>query len=201
MSVHTSEVSFHSLGRRDWSVTWRRTGLPCASPRQKYLLSQCSHFQQWPSCSKQILLIFWCWSQGVGFAGHWGFHLFLSPPHLPALSTIDCMTTGLSVPPQGCCFSAARSRLTLCDPVYHSRGIDAFKLRCWRRLLRVPWTARRSNQSILKKISPEYSLEGLMLKLKLQYFGHLIRTADSLEKIPVLGKIAGRRRRGWQRMR
>ena len=73
--------------------------------------------------------------------------------------------------------------------------IDVFELWCWRRLLRVPWTARKSNQSILKEISPEYSLEGLMLKLKLQYFGHLIRTY-SLEKILMLGKIEGRRRRG-----
>ena len=81
------------------------------------------------------------------------------------------------------------------------RRIDAFDLWCWRRLLRVPWTARRSNQSILKEISPGRSLEGLMLKLKLQYFGHLIRRADSLEKTLMLGKIEGRRRRGWQRMR
>ena len=76
------------------------------------------------------------------------------------------------------------------------RRIDAFELWCWRRLLRVPWTARRSNQSILKEISPEYSLEGLMLKLKLQYFGHLIRRPDSLEKTLMLGKIEGGRRRG-----
>ena len=79
--------------------------------------------------------------------------------------------------------------------------IDAFELSCWRRLLRVPWTARRSNQSILKEISPGYSLEGLMLKLKLQYFGHLMRRADSFEKTLMLGKIEGRRRRGRQRMR
>ena len=79
--------------------------------------------------------------------------------------------------------------------------INAFELWCWRRLLRVPWTARRSNQSILKEISPEYSLEGLMLKLKLQYFGLLMRRTDSLEKTLMLGKIEGRRRRGWQRMR
>ena len=79
--------------------------------------------------------------------------------------------------------------------------IDAFKLWCWRRLLRVPWTARRSNQSILKQISPGCSLEGLMLKLKLQYFGHLMRRADSFEKSLMLGKIEGRGRRGWQRMR
>ena len=79
--------------------------------------------------------------------------------------------------------------------------IDTSELWCWRRLLRVPWTARRSNQSILKKISPEYSLEGLMLKLKLQYFGHLMRRTDSFEKTLMLGKIEGRRRRGWQRMR
>ena len=76
------------------------------------------------------------------------------------------------------------------------RRIDAFELWCWRRLLRIPWTARRSNQSILKEISPGYSLEGLMLKLKLQYFGHLMRRADSLEKTLILGKIEGRRRRG-----
>ena len=89
----------------------------------------------------------------------------------------------------------------------HQR-IDAFELWCWRRLLRVPWTARRSNQSVLKEISPEYSLEGLMLKLKLQYFGHLMWRTDSLEKTLMLGKIEGgrgrgwqRRRRGWQRMR
>ena len=79
--------------------------------------------------------------------------------------------------------------------------IDAFELWCWRRLLRVPWTARRSSQSILKEISPGYSLEGLMLKLKLQYFGHLIQRTHSLEKNIMLGKIEGRRRRGWQRMR
>ena len=81
------------------------------------------------------------------------------------------------------------------------RRIDAFELWCWRRLLRVPWTARRSNQSILKEISPEHSLEGLMLKLKLQYFGHLMRRADSFEKTLILGKIEGRRRRGRKRMR
>ena len=79
--------------------------------------------------------------------------------------------------------------------------IDAFELWCWGRLLRVPWTARRSNQSILKEISPGISLEGMMLKLKLQYFGHLIRRADSFVKTLMLGKIEGRRRRGWQRMR
>ena len=79
--------------------------------------------------------------------------------------------------------------------------IDAFELWCWRRLSRVPWTARRSNQSILKEISPEYSLEGLMLKLKLQYFSHLMQRTDSFEKTLMLGKIEGKRRRGQQRMR
>ena len=79
--------------------------------------------------------------------------------------------------------------------------IDAFKLWCWRKLLRVPWTSRRSNQSILKEINPEYLLEGLMLKLKLQYFGHLIRKAESLQMILMLGKIEGKRRREWQRMK
>ena len=79
--------------------------------------------------------------------------------------------------------------------------IDSFELWCWRRLLRVPWTARRSNQSILKEINPEYSLEGLMLKLKLQYFSHLMRRVDSFEKTLMMRKVEGRRRRGWQRMR
>ena len=81
------------------------------------------------------------------------------------------------------------------------RRIDAFELWCWRRLLRVPWTARKSNQSILEEVSPGYSLEGLMLKLKLQYYGHLMRRADSFEKTLMLGKTEGRRRRGRQRMR
>ena len=88
-----------------------------------------------------------------------------------------------------------------CVKKTESQRIDAFELWCWRRLLRVPWTARRSNQSILKEISPEYSLEGLMLKLKLQYFGHLMLRTDSLEKTLMLGKIQGRRRRERQRMR
>ena len=82
-----------------------------------------------------------------------------------------------------------------------NQRIDAFERWCWRRLLRVPWTARRSNQSILKEISPGCTLEGMMLKLKLQYFGHLMRRADSLEKTLMLGRIGGRRRRGRQRMR
>ena len=86
-------------------------------------------------------------------------------------------------------------------PQLHILFVPALELWCWRRLLRVPWTARRSNQSILKDISPVYSLEGLMLKLKLQYFGHLMRRVDSLEKTLMLGGIRGRRRRGWQRMR
>ena len=81
------------------------------------------------------------------------------------------------------------------------RRTDAFELWCWRRLLRLPWTVRKSNQSILKEINPEYSLEGLMLKLKLQYFGHLMWRANSLEKTLMLGKIEGRRRKGWQRKR
>ena len=81
------------------------------------------------------------------------------------------------------------------------RRMDAFELWCWRRFLRVPWTAKRSNQSILKEISPGCSVEGLMLKLKLQYFGHLMQRADSCEKSLMLGKIEGKRRRGWQRMR
>ena len=95
------------------------------------------------------------------------------------------------------------SRQEYCSgvPLPERRGIDAFELWCWRRLLRVPWTARRSNQSILKEISPGISFEGLILKLKLQYFGHLMQRADSLVKTLMLGKIEGRRRRGRQKMR
>ena len=92
-------------------------------------------------------------------------------------------------------------KLTYSCPVAEHQRIGAFELWCWRKLLRVPWTARRFYQSILKEISPKYPLDGLMLKLKLQYFGHLMRRADSLEKILMLGKIEGRRRRGRQRMR
>ena len=91
--------------------------------------------------------------------------------------------------------------MMLVGVLWHKHRIDTFELCCWERLLRVPWTARKSNQSILKEISPGCSLEGLMLKLKLQYFGHLMRRADSLEKTLMLGKIEGRRRRGRQRMR
>ena len=91
--------------------------------------------------------------------------------------------------------------MTLGEAKAEQRRIDAFELWCWRRLLRVPWTARRSKQSILKEISPGISLEGLMLKLKLQYFSHLMRRADSLEKTLMLGGIEGRRRRGRQRTR
>ena len=90
---------------------------------------------------------------------------------------------------------------TVCLKAAKRQRIDAFELWCWRRLLRVPWTARRSNQSILKEISPGISLEGMMLKLKLQYFGHLTRRVDSLEKTLMLGGIWGRRKRGRQRMR
>ena len=89
----------------------------------------------------------------------------------------------------------------VCLHILHMYAIDAFELRCWRRLLRVAWNARRSNQSILKEISPEYSLEGLTLKLKLQYFGHLMGRTDSFEKPLMLGNIEGGRRRGRQRMR
>ena len=102
---------------------------------------------------------------------------------------------------QGYGFSSSHVWMWELDYRAECQRIDAFELWCWRRLLRVPWTARRSNQSILKEISPGCSLEGLMLKLKFQYFGHLIRRAYSLEKTLMLGKIEGRRRRGWQRMR
>ena len=97
-------------------------------------------------------------------------------------------------------FSPSKATGDLCFSILSGR-IDAFELWCWKRLLRVPWTARRSNQSILKGISPGISLEGMMLKLKLQYFGHLMQRVDSLEKTLMLGGIGGRRRRGRQRMR
>ena len=101
---------------------------------------------------------------------------------------------------QGYDFSSSHVWMCELDYKVGRQRIDAFELWCWRRLLRVPWTARRSNQSILKEISPECSSEGLMLKLKLQYFGHLMRRADSFEKTVMLGKIEGGRRRGRQRM-
>ena len=99
------------------------------------------------------------------------------------------------------CFSSSHAWMWELDYKDERWRIDAFELWCWRRLLRVPWTARRSNQSILKEISHEYSLEGLMLKLKLQYFGLLMRRTDSLEKTPMLGKIESQRRRGQQKIR
>ena len=102
---------------------------------------------------------------------------------------------------QGYGFSSSYVWMWELDYKAECQRIDAFELWCWRRLLRVPWTARRSYQSILKEISPEYSLEGRMLKLKLQYFGHLMRRTDSFEKTLMLVKIEGRRRRGQQRMR
>ena len=103
---------------------------------------------------------------------------------------------------QGCGFSSSHVWMWALDyKESWALKIDAFELWCWRRLVRVPWTARRSNQSILKEISPKYSLEGLILKLKLQYFGHLMWRVDSFEKTLMLGKIEGRRRRGRQRMR
>ena len=100
-----------------------------------------------------------------------------------------------------CCSKMRGRKNGNLKPRYKHRRIDAFELWCWRRLLRVPWTVRRSNKSILKDISPGISLEGMMLKLKLQYFGHLMRRVDSLEKALMLGGIGGRRRRGRQRMR
>ena len=106
---------------------------------------------------------------------------------------------GPSGPSSG--FSSSHVRMRESDHKAECWRTEVFKPWCWRRLLRVPWTAGRSNRSILKEINPEYSLEGLMLKLKLQYFGHLIRRANSLEKTPILEKTEGRRRRGWQRIR
>ena len=120
------------------------------------------------------------------------------------MTSLDSMlkTKDVTLPTKGCTVRAmvfpvvmyGSKRWTIKKSEY--QRIDAFELWCWRRLLRVPWTAKRSNQSILKEIHPEYSLEGLMLKLKLQYFGHLIWRANSLEKTLMLGKIEGRRRRG-----
>ena len=123
------------------------------------------------------------------------------------MTNLDSILRSITVPTKVCLVKAlvfpvvmygCESRTT---KKAERRRIDASELWCWKRLLRVPWTARRSNQSILKEISSEYSLEGLMLKLKLHYFGHLIERTDSLEKTLMLGKIEGRRRRGWQRMR
>ena len=106
----------------------------------------------------------------------------------------------ITLPTKVCLVKAMVFPVVMYDEAEHQR-IDAFELWCWRRLLKVPWTARKSSQSILKEISPEYSLEGLVLKLKLQYFGHLVQRTDSFEKTPMLGKVEGGRRRGRQRMR
>ena len=114
--------------------------------------------------------------------------------HLPVISLVITLAKCITLPTKVWCESWTIKKA-------ECQRIDAFELWCWRRLLRVPWTARRYNQSILKEISPEYSLEGLMLKLKLQYFGHLMRRTDSLEKTLILGKSDGGWRRGWQRMR
>ena len=124
-------------------------------------------------------------------------HLF----HCKQLIKVSFITVLIIIPSsQGHGFSSSHVWMSWTIRKAECRRIDAFELWCWRRLWRVPWTARRSNQSILKEISPGCSLEGLMLKLKLQYFGHLMQRADSFEKTPVLGKIDGRRR-GRQRMR
>ena len=126
-----------------------------------------------------------------------------------AMTNLDSVlkTRDITLPTEACIVKAMVFSVVMygCESWTVKKGerqrIDAFKLWCWRRLLKVPWRAKRSNQSILREINPEYSLEGLMLKLKLQYFGHLMQTADSLEKSLMLGKIEGRRRRGHQRMR
>ena len=119
----------------------------------------------------------------------WYSHLFQNFPQFLVIHTVK----GFGIVMYGCESWTVKKA--------ECRRIDAFVLWCWRRLLRVPWTARRSNESILKEISPGCSLEGLMLKLKLQYFGHLMRRVDSLEKTLMLGGIGGRKRRGWPRMR
>ena len=112
-----------------------------------------------------------------------------------SLPTKVCLVKAMVFPVVTCGYESWTIKKAECQRT------DAFELWCWRRLLRVPWTARRPNQYILKEISPEYSLKGLVLKLKLQYFGHLMWRIDSSEKTLMLGKIEGRRRRGWQRMR
>ena len=133
-------------------------------------------------------------------------HLFLGRKAMPNLDSI-LKSSDIILPMKVCLVKAMVFPVVMygCESwiiknAEHQR-IDAFKLWCWRRLLRVPWTSRRSSQSILKEISPEYSLEGLMLKLKLQYFGHLMQRTHSLEKTLTLGKIAGRRRKGRHRIR
>ena len=126
-----------------------------------------------------------------------------------AMTKLDSIlkSRDVTLPTKVCLFKAMAFRVVMygCESWTIKKAepqrIDTFELWCWRRLLKVPWTARRSNQSILKEISPEYSLEGLMLKLKLQYFAHLRQRVNSLEKTLILGKIDGGMRRGWQRMR
>ena len=137
-------------------------------------------------CSNSCPLSWWC---------HPTILSFVVPFSSQSLPTKVCIVKGMVFPVAMYECQSWTVKKAECQ------RIDTFELWCWRRLLRVLWTAKRSNQSILKEINPEYSLEGLMLKLKLQYFGHLMWRADSFEKTLMLGKIEGRRRRGWQRMR
>ena len=138
----------------------------------------------------------------------WAIRIYRIPQEIEPIFYNNCKwSTDITLPTKVCLVKAMVFPVTMygCESWIIKKsehwGIDVFELWCWRRLLRVPWTARRSNQSILKEISPECSLEGLMLKLKLQYFGHLMQRADSLEKTLMLVKIEGRRRRGQQRIR
>ena len=152
---------------------------------------------------------FWLWgpcSQSLVYTALWWWSITLGKKALPNLERI-LESRDITLPTKFCVAKAMVFPAVMygCESWTIKKAecwrIDAFELWCWRRLLRVPWTTRRSDQSILKEISPGCSLEGLMLKLKLQYFGHLIRRVDSFEKTLVWGKIEGRRRRGRQRMK
>ena len=181
------------------------------SPGRKLTSSGRRKWVYWPSFMQCIHLglgdWWWCFKINLGYESR-GYHHFLSSEERwiaehcvlnPGSAIISLVTLDKSTPFQGLGVSMDKIRGTVKKA--ECQRIDAFELWCWRSLLRVPWTARRSNQSILKEIGPGCSLEGLMLKLKLQYFGHLTQRVDSLEKTLMLGEIGGRRRRGWQRMR
>ena len=155
---------------------------------------------EWKDQFVYISYSFVCLS--ISYVPLWHISFFREGPFLTCLTLYaQFLTQWLKGSKHSIDICTKKEKLTWTIKKAEHRRTDNFELWCWRRLLRVPWTARRSNQSVLKEISPEYSLEGLMLKLKLQYFGHLMRRTDSMEKTLMLGKIEGRRRRGWQRMR
>ena len=180
--------------RRPWDSPGKNTGMDC------HFLLQCMKVKSENEVTQLCLIGYLFYTHEIKR------HLLLGRKFMTNLDSIF-KSRDITLPTKVCLVKAMVFPVVMygCESwavkKAESWRIDAFELWCWRRLLRVPWTARRSNQSVLKEISPGCSLEGMMLKLKLQYFGHLMRRVDSLEKTLMLGGIGGRRKRGWQRMR